>query len=99
MRRWSRNRRAVQGVWIAATVVELVGIGFVALAGILGHTFPGGIVDPLVIGDLVIALGVAVGMIGAGVRNPWAVLMGFAVIGIVLIGVGVFQWFGPGVRL
>ena len=98
MRRLARSRRAVTPVWIAATAAGLTGVVLILLSNFAGSMFPGGTMDPVVIGDLLIAIGIALGMVGGGVTNPYALTIAPLAVALVLIG-GSFGWFGQGFRI
>lgn len=87
-------------VWIAATVVELAGIALVALDYTIVHTWLGfgTVTAEALFGDVLIGGGAALGMIGGGIRNPWALTVVPMVI-ILLLFAATYGWFGPGVRL
>ena len=86
-------------IWLAASGTALAGIVLVVLSGTAGTIFPGGAIDPLVIGDLLLAMSVGIGMVGGGVRSPIALVVVPIAIAIILLGAGVWGWFGPGVRI
>jgi hypothetical protein len=89
----------VAPLYIVTIIVEIIGIVLVAISSATGAFWPGGTIDPLVVGSLLIALGIAIGMLAGGVRNPYVLAILPLVVAVLLLGIGVFQWLGPGVRI
>lgn len=88
----------VQPVWVLTVAVEVAAFALIGLSSFL--TFlPGGPLGVIVIGNILIALGVALGMVGGGVQSPLALAVVPPLVAIGLLTVSVFQWFGPGVKL
>lgn len=85
--------------WIATASLVAAGTVLVAASTLLGAAFPHGAIDPLVTGDLLLALAVGASMVGGGVRSPVALAVVPTIVAIALIGIGVFEWLGPGVRI
>lgn len=88
----------VQIAWVAAVALEATAFTLIALSQVISF-IPGGSLGIIVIANLLVALGVAVGMVGAGVLSPIALAVAPLLILFALLTVSVFQWFGPGVRL
>ena len=88
----------VAPVWIAATTVEVGAFSLIALAGFLSF-MPGGALAVVILANVMIAAGVALGMVGGGVQSPLALAIVPLLIVVALLIVSVFQWFGPGVKL
>lgn len=75
------------------------GTVLVAISSATGGFWPHGTIDPLVTGNLLLATGVGASMLGGGVRNPVALAVVPLLVAIALIGIGVFGWLGPGIRI
>lgn len=85
--------------WIATAALVAAGTAIAALSTVTGRYWPGGSVDALVTANLLLALGVGSSMVGGGVRNPVALGVVPLLVAVALIGIGVFGWLGPGVRI
>ena len=88
----------VQVVWIVTVAVELTAFTLLGFASFLSF-MPGGPTGVIVVANILIALGIALGMVGGGVQSPLALATIPPVAAILLVTVSVFQWFGPGVKL
>lgn len=79
----------VSPLYLAAVAAFLTGLGLL----IYGHTVGGGAWGTI-IGPLVIGIAVGIGMIGGGVRNPYALTVLPLLVGIGLVLVDHFNIFG-----
>lgn len=85
--------------WIATASLVVSGTVLVAISSATGNLWPHGAIDPLVTGNLLLAGAVAASMLGGGIRNPVALAAVPLLVAVVLVGIGVFGWLGPGVRI
>ena len=88
----------VTPLWLATAAIEVFGIVLVALAHtglhlILGFTT---VTNQILFGDVFIAAGTALAMIGGHVTSPWALGLVPTVVMLILFA-SAFGWFGPGV--
>lgn len=77
-------------VWLASITFNVAG----AVALIVTHF--GLLSGGLVIGPILFGVGITIGAVGAGLRNPWGVLIFMALVTFLLELVFYFQIFGPG---
>jgi hypothetical protein len=80
--------------WLVATALSLIGVALLIVVRLSMANGMG--TEYAVFGALFLALGVIVGMISAGVRNVYAIVIVFVGLFAILAGSFAFEWFGPG---
>ncbi|MGA7861333.1 MAG: hypothetical protein WCB19_05695 [Thermoplasmata archaeon] len=79
-------------IWLASIAVTLIGVALlitVRLSLAMGNG-----TELAVFGAMLIALGVDLGAVGGGVRNPYVLIIIFGGLSAILIGAYAFSWFG-----
>ncbi len=89
----------VTGLWVATAALVVLGTVLVAASSALGGMWPGGPIDPLVTGNILLGAAVGTSMVGGGIRNPFALAIVPVAVIVALVGIGVFGWLGPGVHI
>lgn len=89
----------VTPLWVATAALVVVGTILVAASSALGGIWPGGPIDPLITGNILLGAAVGTSMVGGGIRSPLALAVVPVLVIVALVGIGVFGWLGPGVRI
>jgi hypothetical protein len=76
-------------LWVFTAALAVVGSVGILLAHFVSWAAP-----MLVFGPILLALAVVISMVGAGIRNPIAIIVVFVGLEVLFIGFNAYNWFG-----